>query len=92
MFISFLFGFLIGIVYFGGLYYSTRKFKDVKNPAIFMFLSFIIRMAVLIAGFYYLAKIDYKNVLIGLIGVILVRFIMIFKVKNYSSNSMTREE
>lgn len=91
MFVSFLFGILIGIVYFGGLYYSTQKFKDVKSPSLFMILSFIIRMAILIAGFYYLSKTGYKNVLIALIGVILVRFIMIFKIKNYSSKSIPRE-
>ena len=92
MVISFLIGLLLGILYFGGLYYSTKKFNKVKRPALFMILSFIIRMGILLIGFYYLAKIDYRNVLIGLVGVILVRVIMVLKVKESNSKSVQREE
>lgn len=92
MIASFLIGLVLGIIYFGGLYYSTQKFNQVKRPALFMVLSFVIRMGILLIGFYYLTKIDYKNVLIGLVGVILIRIIMVFKVKELSSKSVQREE
>lgn len=92
MIVSFLIGLILGIIYFGGLYYSTKKFTKVKRPALFMVLSFIIRMGILVVGFYYLTKTDYKNVLIALVGVILTRFIIIFKVKDPKSNSVPGEE
>lgn len=92
MIVSFLVGLVLGVIYFGGLYYSTKKFNTVKSPALFMVISFIIRMGILVLGFYYLTKTDYKNVLLGLVGVILVRYIMIFKAKEPSSKSIPREE
>lgn len=92
MIVSFLIGLVLGMIYFGGLYYSTHKFNKVKRPALFMILSFTIRMSILIIGFYYLTKTDYKNVLIGLLGVILIRIIMVFRVKELSSKSIQREE
>lgn len=92
MLISFLIGLLLGSIYFGGLYYSTQKFNNAKNPALFMILSFILRMGFLIAGFYYLSKSGYKNILIGLLAVMLVRFFMLFSIKNHPSKSNTERK
>lgn len=88
MIVSFLIGLLMGILYFGGLYFSTQKFNSAKSPALFMILSFVLRMGILIVGFYYLSKSGYKNILIGLLGVMLVRFIMVFNIKNRPSKSI----
>lgn len=82
MFIAFLIGLLMGVFFFGGLYWTVQRLGSVKNPAIFMTLSVIIRMVVLILGFYLLADEGYQNILLGLGGVILVRLIMVFTVKN----------
>lgn len=92
MLISFLIGLLLGSIYFGGLYYSTQKFNNAKNPALFMILSFILRMGFLITGFYYLSKSGYKNILIGLLAVMLVRFFMLFSIKNHPSKSNTERK
>lgn len=92
MIVSFLIGLLLGVLYFGGLYFSTQKFSSVKRPALFMILSFVLRMGILIAGFYYLSKSGYKNILIGLLGVMLVRFIMLFNIKNHPSKSTTERK
>lgn len=89
---SFLIGLLIGVLYFGGLYYSTLKFGGVKNPGLFMVLSLILRMATLLFGLYYLAQRGYKNILLGFIGIMLVRFVMLFQVKRHSSNPNSERE
>lgn len=92
MIISFLIGLFLGGIYFGGLYYSTQKFNNVKSPALFMVFSFILRMGILIIGLYYLVQSGSKNILIGLLGVILVRFIMVFKVNKHPSKSVSEKE
>lgn len=92
MIISFFIGLFLGVIYFGGLYYSTQKFKDIKNPTLFMAFSFFIRMMFLVGGLYFLAKSGYKNILIGFLGLMLVRFIMVFRVKQLNSKPNTGRE
>lgn len=92
MIISFLIGLFLGVLYFGGLYFTTQRFNNAKSPALFMILSFVLRMGVLIAGFYYLSKSGSKNILIGLLAVMLVRFIMLFNIKNHPSKSSTERK
>ncbi|HZK10662.1 MAG TPA: ATP synthase subunit I [Clostridia bacterium] len=87
MMISFLSGLFIGVIYFGGLYYSTHKIKAVRNPGLFMALSLLIRMGILLVGLYYLAQRGYKSILLGFIGIMLIRFILVFQVRKHSSNS-----
>lgn len=89
---SFFIGLFLGILYFGGLYFSTKRFNNVKNPALFMILSFILRMGILIGGLYYLSKSGYKNIIIGFIAVMLVRFVIIFNIKDNSSKSVTERK
>ena len=81
MFTSFLIGLLLGIAYFGGLYYTSKKFYTLKNPTLFVFLSLILRNILLLSVFYYLVIIDYKNLLVGALAVILVKYIIFLKVK-----------
>ena len=85
--IAFLVGVILGIFYFGGLYLSVKKIDKVKYPSLLMTVSFIIRMSLLILGFFYISKGDYRNILLALAGVILIRFIMTFTVKSKISNS-----
>ncbi len=79
--IPLLVGGFLGAVYFGGLYYSVRKMEKVKHPALLMIASFIIRMGILVGVFYYVSKGGYKDMLFTLLGVVLVRYFIIFKTK-----------
>lgn len=81
MIISFLIGMLIGVLYFGGLYVTTQRINDVKSPGLLMITSMLLRMIILLIGLYYLAKTGIQSILIGFLGIMLVRFIMVFLVK-----------
>ena len=88
--IAFLVGAALGGVYFGGLYFSIRKMNEVKHPALLMVVSFFLRMGVLVAVFYFVAKRGYKDMLFTLIGVIIVRFIITFTLKEPTPKSIKR--
>ncbi|UJF16455.1 ATP synthase subunit I [Jeotgalibaca sp. MA1X17-3] len=92
MIVSFLIGLLIGILYFGGLYYTTQKFNHVKSPGLFMILSFIFRMGILLTGLYYLAQAGFKNILLGFLAIMIVRMIMVSKIKKDPSKPDTKRE
>lgn len=88
--IAFLIGTILGIVYFGGLYFSVRKMSKVKYPSLLMITSFFLRMGVLVGVFFYTSKGGYKDMLFTFLGLMLVRFVMIFTLKEQSPNSIKR--
>lgn len=88
--IGFIIGIALGIVYFGGLYFSIQKMTKAKYPSLIMTLSFILRMAILVGVFFYLSKGGYQDMLFGLLGVLLVRIIMTFMMKEQNPNSVKK--
>lgn len=79
MIIAFLGGILLGIFFFGGLYFTVERIQQVKHPVLFMVLSLLIRLAILLLGFYLLMDSRYQNLLAALAGVLLSRFFLIRK-------------
>jgi F1F0 ATPase subunit 2 len=90
--IAILIGIVLGIIYFGGLYLSVQKINEVKYPSLLMTLSFVIRMGILVGAFFYLSKSGYKNILFALLGVMAVRLVMTFTIKNQTPNSIKRSD
>lgn len=88
--IAFLTGAVLGLVYFGGLYLSVQKMSQVKHPSILMAVSLFLRMLVLLGVFFFMAKGGYKDVLLTLLGVLLIRFLIIFKTKDSIPRSEKR--
>lgn len=82
---SFLIGLFIGGVYFGGLYYTTATFHQTKHFALVIILSFVIRLSILGIALYYLAQLGLENILIGFLGIMLVRTVMVSQVKKAES-------
>ena len=89
--LSFTIGIILGIVYFGGLYFTVVNINKAKYPGLLMALGFILRMAVLLGVFFYISKNGYKNMIYALIGVIIVRVLMTVKLKNQPTNSTKKE-
>ena len=79
--IEFFIGVILGIIFFGGLYWTIQKLSEAKHPALLMTLSLLLRMAILLGVLYYVAKGGYQGILFALLGMILVRIIMTFKIK-----------
>ena len=83
-------GVILGLLFFGGLYITVQKMDTVKNPAIIMIISFILRMAVLVVAFYFISKSGYKEVLFALAGVILSRFVITFNMRGEKKEKVKR--
>jgi F1F0 ATPase subunit 2 len=83
-------GMILGLLFFGGLYITIQKIETAKNPALIMILSFMIRMAVLVVAFYFIAQSGYKEVLFALAGVIITRFVMTFRMRGEKKERVKR--
>lgn len=92
MIIAFFGGIILGIFFFGGLYWSIQKLEKVRYPALFMTTSVMLRMIIFLIVFYFIFNGSYKNLLVAFIGFIGVRFFMIFNLKKNISYSKKQKE
>lgn len=94
---SFLVGILVGVFFFMGLWYTTKKLMDAKHPALWALGSMVVRVAVTLVSFYLVGAGDLRKLLACLVGFILSRiFVMRITAtvdrKNSSSLKETEHE
>ncbi len=75
-------GILLGIVFFGGLWYTVKKIRVAKMPALWVLGSFIIRVSIVMLGFYLIGSSDWEKLILCLIGFIMARFLVIHFTKS----------
>ncbi len=51
---SLIWGVLLGLFYFGGLWMTLKYISRLKNPKSFMVLSFVFRMVLVLVGFWFI--------------------------------------
>lgn len=70
-------GMLLGVVYFGGLWWTVRKALVSPKPAQWFVVSLLLRLGLTLPGFYLVAGADWKRLLACLLGFIIARVIVI---------------
>lgn len=69
-------GVLLGIIFFGGLWLTVRIGLRSKKTALIFTGSFIIRMAIILVGFYYVGVNDWQKMLVCLGGFLMARIVI----------------
>jgi len=72
-FLAFLAGGLLGIAFFGGLWWTVRKGLASKHPATWFFGSTLLRTGLAVAGFWFVSGGDWRRLLACLAGFIAAR-------------------
>lgn len=75
-------GLLLGGLFFGGLWYTVRKAVTAKIPALWIFCSFILLIAITLVGFYFIGHGDWKKLVACLVGFVIARFVVILFTKS----------
>jgi F1F0 ATPase subunit 2 len=70
-------GGLLGAIFFGGLWWTVRKGVSSPRPALWFFVSMLLRMVIAVCGFYFVAGGRWERMLACLVGFLLARFIVI---------------
>ncbi|MGK2860363.1 MAG: N-ATPase subunit AtpR [Chitinophagaceae bacterium] len=73
----FITGLVLGILFFGGLWFTVKKSVTARMPALWIFSSFFLRIGITLIGFYFIAAGSWQRLLICLVGFIAARFIVI---------------
>ena len=66
-------GVLLGAIFFGGLWWTVQKVVSSKRPALWVFCSLLLRMSIVLAGFYFIAHGHWERLLMCLLGFVVAR-------------------
>lgn len=66
----------LGVIFFGGLWWTVRKGMASTQPALWFFGSLLIRMGLALAGFYLVGAGQWERLLACLLGFIAARLII----------------
>jgi F1F0 ATPase subunit 2 len=66
-------GGLLGVIFFGGLWWTVRKGLTSKQPAFWFLGSMLLRTGIVLAGFYFVANQHMERLVVCLLGFIIAR-------------------
>lgn len=75
-------GALLGLMYFGGLWLTLRRLTEVKHQTVWVLGSLAIRNVLAVVGFFPVVRQGWQYALICLAGFILVRFIWVRRISS----------
>ena len=86
-------GLLLGVMFFGGLWWTVRKGFSSKRPALWFFGSLLLRMSIALAGFYFVSGGHWERLLLCLLGFVVARLVVMWLTRPSGENqtSPTRE-
>ena len=69
-------GILLGALFFGGLWWTVRRGLSSNQPALWFFGSQLVRMRMVLGGFYLVARGHWERLLMCLLGFVVARLIV----------------
>lgn len=76
LFAAVIVGFLIGAMFFGGLWWTVLQGLSSQRAALWFFGSMILRMSMVLLGFYFILGGSWLRLLVGLLGFTVARLIV----------------
>ena len=69
-------GLSLGVIFFGGLWWTVRKGMTSSRPALWFLVSFLLRMGIVMAGFYFIGQGDWQRLVTCLVGFLIARLLI----------------
>lgn len=66
-------GIILGVIFFGGLWWTVRKGLSSPRPALLFLGSLIVRMSVVVLGVFFVSQGQWKQTVACLLGFLLAR-------------------
>jgi F1F0 ATPase subunit 2 len=90
--LAFVAGLFLGGFFFGGLWWTVQRGLNSANPALWFFSSLILRTALLVVAFYYVAQGHWSSLLACLAGFLVGRFLIVRRLTRDPAENHTPEE
>jgi len=69
-------GVLLGVMFFGGLWWTVQKGVSSKRSELWFFCSLLLRTSIALAGFFFIARGHCERLLVCLLGFVMARLIV----------------
>jgi F1F0 ATPase subunit 2 len=69
-------GLLLGVMFFGGLWWTVRAGMTSRRPALWFLGSLVLRMSIALSGFYFVGRQHWQPLVACLLGFITARLIV----------------
>ena len=69
-------GLVLGAIFFGGLWWTVRKGVSGQSRALWFPVSMLLRMSIVLVGFYFVGRGDWERLVSCLLGFIIARIIV----------------
>jgi F1F0 ATPase subunit 2 len=74
--LAWVWGLLLGVMFFGGLWWTVRTGISSPWPALWLLGSLLLRMSVVLAGFYYVSRGQWERLVMCLLGFVMARLVV----------------
>ena len=91
MILVFAVGMSLGMFFFGGLWFTVKKAVTAKIPAIWFFVSFFLRVSIILIGFYYISSGSWQRLIVCILGFIVARFAVTNLTKSFEKKQEKRK-
>src|SRR5471030_2806315 len=89
--LSWLAGCGLGAIFFGGLWWTVRRGLSSPRPQLWFLGSMLLRMSIVVVGFYFVGRGQWQRLLLCLVGFIVVRLVAIRRTRTLG-NEQNRPE
>jgi F1F0 ATPase subunit 2 len=79
-------GVMLGMMFFGGLWWTVRKGISSRQPALWVLGSLLLRMSVALTGFYFVSGGHVKRLLACLLGFFIARLAVTWLTRSQGEN------
>jgi F1F0 ATPase subunit 2 len=81
-------GIALGCLFFGGLWLTVKKAVGSKYAPLWVLTSSLLRTAIVLTGFYFMADGSWQRLLVCVLGFIAARFIVMYLTKYYDDKEL----
>lgn len=78
MIIALISGVILGMIFFGGLWFTVKKTLGTSYAALWILGSSLIRTVIVLTGFYFVAQGNWQRLLLAVSGFIAARFLVMW--------------
>ena len=89
---AFVAGAFLGVVFFGGLWWTVRRGMTSESPAFWFFGSLLLRTCLVLTGFYCVSRNHWSWLVMCLLGFLVARIIVVKQLTRAPADEMTRLE
>ena len=90
--LAFLAGALLGVFFFGGLWWTVQKGVTSETPALWFLGSLLLRTSLILAGFYFVSQGHWSRLVACLLGFLIARVIVVKRLTRAPAEEPTQLE